>query len=372
MKDKYNKFSSKQEVFMYSTSHCGGYAITVTKRVDVSVNPKRNFHSVSACRAPNGHFLVNHQDSLKHSGGDCFVHQWRSTDGGLTWEDEGAVADIRQEGLEGRAGEYGVTPDGQMVMVVQRIKSVKGGRNVSVYFNNTWYMSSDSGKTWEYQGVVDPSHERAINAPRSVFSYEGTMYFGAWSRKDGMALYVSEDNGNSWQRRSVIFPQNYPDFAPGLTSESFGPFYPHVMFLSGGELLAMCFLRGHKFEINLCYSRLSKDQGRTWEEIHKHPDLPVWAPRMNKIGEDLLVVTGRSLKDSAVVALFSIDNGKSWGSKLIIERPKDVLNCAYTQSIPVGSDKLWVYTSTSANIIDMPDVAGILLEKKNIENENNT
>ncbi|MCK4464873.1 MAG: hypothetical protein KAU83_04105, partial [Bacteroidales bacterium] len=39
--------------------------ITVIKRVNVSLNPDRNFHSVSACMAPNGDFLVNHQDSLR-------------------------------------------------------------------------------------------------------------------------------------------------------------------------------------------------------------------------------------------------------------------------------------------------------------------
>lgn len=350
----------------YLASYCGEYAIIVTKRVDIALNPNRNFHSISACRAPNGDFLVSHQDSLGHLGGNCFVHQWRSTDAGLTWQDEGPAVDLRQEGLDARAGEYGVTPDGRMVMVVQRVNPKMIGKDNAI-INNTWYMSSDSGKTWQYKGVVDPTDEKAVLAPRSVFSYERTMYFGAYSRKDGMALYVSEDNGNSWQRRSVIFPQNYPDFAPGMSDKNFGPFYPHVMFLGSGKLLAMCYVKGYKHEINQCYTRVSKDQGGTWGIIRKHPDLPVWAPRMNKIGEDLLVVTGRSLEDNAVVAFFSIDNGKSWGNKLIIEYPKDVGNCAYTQSIPVGSDKLWIYTSTSANVVNMPDVAGILLEKKKIK-----
>ena len=99
-------------------------------------------------------------------------------------------------------------------------------------------------------------------------------------------------------------------------------------------------------------------------DIHKHPDLPVWAPRMNIIGDDLLVVTGRSLDDNAVIAMFSTDNGKNWGNKLIIEQPKDVKNCGYTQAIPVGDNKLWVFTSTSADVVDMPDVAGVLLEIK--------
>jgi len=335
--------------------------ISVIRRVDISLNQKRNFHSVSACRAPNGDFLVNHQDSLRHLGGDCVVHQWRSIDEGLTWQDEGAVVDITNDGLDARAGEYGITPDGRMVMIVQRVDPKGKGGNSSI-LNNTWYVSPDSGKTWESRGVVDPTYEKAILAPRSVFSHKGTMYFGAYSLKDGMALYVSEDNGDSWYRRSVMFPQDYPDFAPGLTDVNFGPFYPHVMFLPNRELMAMCFVKGHKHEINLCYTRLSKDQGKTWGDIYKHPDLPVWAPRMNMIGDDLLVVTGRSLDDNAVIGLFSTDNGKTWGNKLIIEQPKDVKNCGYTQAIPVGDNKLWVFTSTSADVVDMPDVAGVLLE----------
>ncbi len=343
---------------------CNGYTISVIKRMDVVLNPNRNFHSISACRAPNDDFLVSHQDSLGHLGGDCFVHQWRSRDEGMTWQDEGAVADLRQQGMDARAGEYGVTPDGRMVMVVQRVNIKLGNKNCDEIINNTWYVSLDSGKTWEYRGLVDPTHEKAILAPRSVFSREGTMYFGAYSGKDGMALYVSKDNGDSWQRRSVIFRQDYPDFAPGLKDGNFGPFYPSVMFLPGGELLAMCFLKGHEHEINMCYTRMSKDQGMSWGVIRRRPNLPVWAPRMNKIGKYLLIVTGRSLKDNAVVALFSTDNGENWGNKLIIERPKDVGNCAYTQAIPLGDDRLWVYTSTSANVVNMPDVAGILLEMK--------
>lgn len=55
------------------------------------------------------------------------------------------------------------------------------------------------------------------------------------------------------------------------------------------------------------------------------------------------------------------------GNKLIIERPKSVGNCAYTQSIPVGDDKLCVYCSTSVNVVEMPDVVGILLERDNLQ-----
>jgi hypothetical protein len=35
------------------------------------------------------------------------------------------------------------------------------------------------------------------------------MYVGVWSRL-GNALYVSEDDGLMWKKRSVIFPTDYP------------------------------------------------------------------------------------------------------------------------------------------------------------------
>jgi len=91
---------------------------------------------------------VSHQGSLRHGGGDCFVHQWRSKDEGLTWQDEGAAVDLRQDGLDARAGEYGITPDGRLVMIVQMVDPKGYGGSTDI-LNNAWYVSSNSGKSWE-------------------------------------------------------------------------------------------------------------------------------------------------------------------------------------------------------------------------------
>ena len=52
----------------------------------MAVDPTRNFPGPSVVRASNGDLILTHQDSIHHSWGDVFVHQWRSMDGGFTWQ----------------------------------------------------------------------------------------------------------------------------------------------------------------------------------------------------------------------------------------------------------------------------------------------
>ena len=226
----------------WSTTLPNGDNIKVYKRVEIAVDPNRDFHGVSACRVPNGDLLVTHKDSIRHTGGDSVIRQWRSTDGGLTWQNEGIIADWRQQGYDLIMGELGVTPDNRLVLLAQTYEAAASGNIGSCW--NRWYISSDNGRTWEYKGIIDQSDKYAVKSPRSVFSHKGIMYFSAYSTVDGMALYVSTDNGDSWRRRSVIFPRSYPDFLPGAKKDDYGPFYPHTIVLPDGEFLAMTYLLG--------------------------------------------------------------------------------------------------------------------------------
>ena len=304
-------------------------------------------------RAPNGDLLLCHKDSVQHVGGDGFVHQWRSTDEGFTWQDEGPVADWRRRNIDALFGEYGVASNGSLVMIVQRKPPLGGDSDV---IGSVWSLSADNGKTWKDQGEVDSGHKYAVMYGRSVITRDGVMYFGAWSRL-GNALYTSDDNGESWKKRSVIFPNTYPDF---MQLKNAGPpFYPHVMFLPDGRLLAITY---HTPPENCCYTRVSRDQGRTWGRIEKRPDLPVWAPRLNSIGSEILVLTGRDIKERATVAMFSTDRGRMWGNKMVVDRPKFFPGSyAYTDSIQVAEDKLWVFTSTPRSP-GKGDIVGILLK----------
>ena len=113
--------------------------VRVVKKVHVNVNPERDLHGPCVVRAGNNDLLLCHRDSLEHIGGDSFVRQWRSTDNGFTWQDEGPVADWRNRQIDSSLGEYGKTPDGKLIMFVQCRKLRSGEQGVIA----SWLQTSD-------------------------------------------------------------------------------------------------------------------------------------------------------------------------------------------------------------------------------------
>jgi len=338
-----------------------GTTVRIVKAVSVVVSPECDLHGPCVVRAANGDLLLCHQDSNQHGGGNGYVHQWRSSDNGVTWKDEGAAADWRKRGLDSLFGEYGNTPDGKLVMFVQRRKVLGGDRGI---VGSWWSISDDHGKTWQEQGPVDDSHEYAVMYLRNVVTRDDVMYVAGWGRQ-GNALYVSTDNGKTWRRRSVVFPTDYPGFE---TLKNAGPpFYPHVVFCCDGTMLAMTYYTTGK---HFCYTRRSADNGRTWGAIRAETDLKLWAPKMEVLDRETLIATGRDIGERAAVAWFSTDNGHTWGHKLILDKPTYPGSYAYTDSISAGDGKFWVFTS-SPQSRGKGDIAGILLEvRKRVPQEN--
>ena len=154
----------------------------------------------------------------------------------------------------------------------------------------------------------------------------------------------------------MIFPNTYPDFSQ--LPDAGPPYYPHVVFCPDGTLLAMTYYNAPRYH---CYTRRSTDNGNTWGEIRRETALNVWAPRMKALDKDTLILTGRDIEEKATVAWFSIDNGESWGSKLIVDRPKYPGSYAYTDSISAGDGKFWGFTS-SPQVAEKGDIVGVLLE----------
>ena len=328
-----------------------GVSLSMELGIPVHVDPDRDLHGPAVVRAANGDLLLSHQDSDRHGGGDGYVHQWRSRDNGFSWEDEGPAADWRERGLDALFGDYALAPDGRLIMFVQRRQPLGGDKGIGA----TWYsISTDHGRTWEEQGPVDDADEHAAMYVRSVQVRDDILYGGVWSRH-GSALYTSVDNGSTWQKRSVMFPPDYPDFEH--MQEAGPPFYPHAVFCPDGSLLAMTY---HTPPLHRCYTTRSTDDGNSWTEIQPRPELPLWAPRMNQIEDDIMVVTGRDIEERATVAWFSVDSGDTWDRKLIVDRPAYQGSYAYTDSVALDRDRFWIFTS-SPQSEGRGDIIGVLL-----------
>ena len=177
-----------------------GRRVRIVERVYVRVDPSRDLHGPCVARAANGDLLLCHQDANQHLGGDGFTHQWRSRDNGFTWLDEGPVADWRERGMDSLFGEYGLAPDGRLVMIVQRRQVLASNEGIV----GSWLqVSEDHGKSWREIGPLDERHEHAVMSARNILTDDGVMYMGVWSRFGG-ALYVSRDQGLSWRKEKPV------------------------------------------------------------------------------------------------------------------------------------------------------------------------
>ena len=94
---------------------------------------------------------------------------------------------------------------------------------------------------------MDDSDTYAVMFARNLALYQDVFYAGVWSRL-GNALYVSGDGGESWTKRSVIFPNDHPDFTK--LKEAGPPFYPHVVLCPNGSMLAMAY---HPPPVHHCF-----------------------------------------------------------------------------------------------------------------------
>jgi len=326
-------------------------SIEIEKRIVVAENPERDLHGPAVVRAANGELLLCHQDSQQHLGGDGYVHQWRSRDDGMNWQDEGSIVDWRGRDMDALFGEYGVCPNGELVVFIQRRKPRSDDDGIRA----TWYaLSPDHGEHWNEIGPVS-NDEFAFLSPRNVISHKNFMYVTAWSPQ-GHGLFISVDKGKHWRRLSIIFPKHHRLF-PELKKMG-PPFYPHIEICPDGSMLAISYYTPKR---NICYSRRSFDLGLSWTDIQEERELPIWAPRIRRIADNLLILTGRDYLRHSAVACFSSDSGYHWSEPVVLDTPKFKGSYAYTDSIAVGEDRVWVFTS-SPQSEGRGDIIGILLK----------
>lgn len=318
-----------------SDAHPQHHIQILDKRL-IYASPQRDLHGPSCIRAQNGDILLCHQDSQQHLGGDGYVHQWRSVDNGLTWQDEGPLSDWRSRGIDALFGEYGLLPNGKLVAFIQRRVPRRDDDGIRA----SWYaLSSDHGKHWKEIGPVS-TDEQAFLSPRNVIRHKDFMYVTAWS-PHGHALYVSANQGTSWRALSTIFTADDPLF-PELRHTG-PPFYPHIELCPDGSMLAMSYYTPQR---NVCYSRHSYDMGLSWTEVREETDLPIWAPRMRRISDRLMLLTGRDYKRHSTVACLSNDNGHCWSPPVVLDTPRFKGSYAYTDSIVLDATNIMVFTSS--------------------------
>jgi hypothetical protein len=218
-------------------------------------NEHCNRMNVAAGLAKNGDLLViaSGWTGIKPSGevGQPFRERilppWvcRSKDGGRTWS-------VDQEAFPApwpEAARQPVSPQGICVPFGDILPGEDGMLRVAMYTGARGagfvFRSADDGKTWaEPVAIADNA---VLNEP-AIFHLGGAKWLAA-TRSNGLDLYVSDDDAQTWTHRQK------------LTGAAQHP--GHIMRLTDGRLLLTY---GNRLDPKGVDMRLSGDQGHTWTD----------------------------------------------------------------------------------------------------------
>jgi hypothetical protein len=163
--------------------------------------------------------------------------------------------------------------------------------------------SYDQGATWTHYESVDGVH---IGYPVGTAVDGGTNYVIYDSDGRGPhVLYVSTDDGRSWQKRSTLPLQD-------------DVWYGAVTLMEDGGLLAGAYNSDDEHHFYYC---ISKDRGRTWTEQRKaRVDLKVRDPELGYVG-GRYYLHGRSGsygEGANRFVLYQSSDGENWGSGILV------------------------------------------------------
>jgi photosystem II stability/assembly factor-like uncharacterized protein len=224
---------------------------------------------------------------------------WKTTDGGLFWEN---VSD----GYFKRASVGGIavaTSDPNVIYVGMGEATIRG--NVS--HGDGVYKSTDAGKTWTHIGLEDT---RNIGKVRVHPANPDVVYVAALGHAHGpneqRGLFRSQDGGKTWER--IL----YVNENVGIHDLSMDPHNPRILYAAAWAA------RRNAYQLisggEGCGIYKSTDGGDTWEEITRNKGLPTGP--VGKIGvavsparADRVYAMVES-KDSAVYR--SDDGGATW------------------------------------------------------------
>lgn len=331
-----------------------------------SEHPSAGFRIVPSDIPNEGILYVDHQKHGRSGhGGNCLtectngdivsfysnvsgeIHQghgvagWseyrRSSDGGETWS-EPVVLDYSKLAWEGddvySAIVFAVTtaPNGTLVAFVSRFaRDLWEKKLPPVYL-----LSRDNGHTWSESRPLDPDAtvEDVSLTFDAVFTHEGQVFAafmgGPANYCDGpYSMYVSADNGETFERRSILpFDiQNY---------------YVTAGVLDSGDIIVYSYpYRPDENidEYNIPYVT-SADEGRTWSEVKTtHFPRAIRNPQLSrKIGNHYFLHgrSGSHSRDPKNLVLYTSRDAIQWDEGRILRRRGPSGGDAYSANEVIG------------------------------------
>jgi hypothetical protein len=222
------------------------------------------------------------------------VHLMVSDDAGLTWSRPTTLVDTENTNLHPGILEMS---NGTLLctFVDERLAVGDEPAPNGFYFRLGYMLSADHGQTWSDHKFL-PDTTATGNEP-AIQIADGTVLrcaherFDSSKRFDGVAIFASQDHGQTFVIRSVIRKETNHMHEPTLVK------------MKDGRLAVMTRPDG-----DICFS---EDEGRTWTKPVS-TGVPMVDPHLVQLPNGVLAAFHGSIERGGVRVILSNDNGLTW------------------------------------------------------------
>jgi len=298
---------------------------------------------------------VDHSNLTRNMGALWTI---RSTDNGETW-DTGSFQEIFDMKIQSEAdlpgGKAASWADLPPLDFFSRDTLLMGGCVPRLFAadGQAWMRaSSDGGRTWRPTMFL-PRYELP-----SLTAFGSSMYA---TREDGVhvlglntmspqarsprPLVYGTLDGWNWQFMSFVTDEEPPSpFDRAATPSVFAPaphFYPRVTVLKGGHMLAS--LRYQRDPRNVIWTDVheSLDGGRSWKFLSRVNDWGAPGDLVPMSDGRVVCVYGYRVAPQGIRYRVSEDQGKTWGSEMILREDGGSWDLGYPRVIEVEPGELF-------------------------------